>query len=161
MDIERSITVDASVDRVFAYLSDFTTTNEWDPGTVRTERVAGDGGVGTRYHNTSRFLGRETQLDYLVIESVPGERLVLRGENATVVVHDTMTFVPTVTGSGEAAAGTTAGGTGGTTGTTVTYRTEVEFKGIAGLVAPLLGPAFKKLGDDAERGLREALGRLG
>ena len=38
---------------MFAYLSDFTTTNEWDPGTVSTERVSGDGGVGTTYHNTS------------------------------------------------------------------------------------------------------------
>ena len=58
MEIERSVTVGQPVDRVFAYLSDFTNTTEWDPGTVRTERVAGDGGVGTRYHNVSKFLGR-------------------------------------------------------------------------------------------------------
>ena len=45
---------------VFAYLSDFTTTTEWDPGTVRTTRESGDGGIGTRYRNVSRFLGRET-----------------------------------------------------------------------------------------------------
>ena len=43
MEIERSVTVGQPVDRVFAYLSDFTNTTEWDPGTVRTERVAGDG----------------------------------------------------------------------------------------------------------------------
>ena len=142
MDIERSVTVDRPVDAVFAYLSDFTTTTEWDPGTVRTERVSGDGGVGTRYRNTSSFLGRQTRLDYLVTERVPGQRFALRGENPTVVAHDTMTFVAQ-NGS-----------------TTVTYRADFEFKGIARFVAPLLSPALKKLGDDAEQGMREALERL-
>jgi carbon monoxide dehydrogenase subunit G len=142
MDIERSVTVDRPVDAVFAYLSDFTTTTDWDPGTVRTERVSGDGGVGTRYRNTSSFLGRQTRLDYLVTERVPGQRFALRGENATVVANDTMTFV------------------GQNGSTTVTYRADFEFKGIARFVAPLLAPALKKLGDDAEKGMREALERL-
>ncbi|MEW1951863.1 SRPBCC family protein [Terrabacter sp. NPDC080008] len=150
MEIERTVTVDQPVDRVFAYLSDFTTTTEWDPGTVRTDRVSGEGGVGTHYRNVSKFLGRETELDYLVVEHEPDHRFALRGENATVVAHDTMTIVPAATRSG-----TTAG-----EGTTVTYRAEFEFKGLARYVAPLLSPALKKLGDDAERGLREALGKL-
>ncbi|WP_330475744.1 SRPBCC family protein [Terrabacter sp. C0L_2] len=154
MEIERSVTVGVPVDRVFAYLSDFTNTTEWDPGTVSTERVSGDGGLGTRYRNVSKFLGRETELDYLVIEHVPGERFALRGENATVVANDTMTFVRTVTGGA---------GDGGAAaeGTTVTYRADFEFKGVAKLAAPLLAPAFKKLGDEAEQGMRDALNRLG
>ena len=36
-----------------------------------------------------------------------------------------------------------------------------EFKGVAKFVAPLLAPALKKLGDEAEAGMRDALGRLG
>jgi uncharacterized protein YndB with AHSA1/START domain len=157
MEIERSVTVAHPVDRVFAYLSDFTNTEEWDPGTVHTERVAGEGGVGSRYRNTSTFLGRKTELDYLVTELVPEEKLALRGENATVVAHDTMTFVRTVLGG---ASGNGAGGAGGAGGTTVTYRAEFEFKGVVKLVAPLLAPAFKKLGDEAQQGLRDALGQL-
>ena len=74
-----------------------------------------------------------------------------RGENATVVAKDTMTFVRTMDGSGA----------DGREGTTVTYRAEFEFKGLAKLVAPLFAPAFKKRGDEAEQGLRDALGRLG
>ncbi len=62
-----------------------------------------------------------------------------------------MTFVRTMTGSAAAAR----------EGTTVTYRADFEFKGLAKLVAPLLAPAFKKLGDEAEQGMRDALGRLG
>ena len=142
MDIVRTVTVDRPLDTVFAYLSDFTTTNEWDPGTVRTVVVTGDGGVGTRYRNTSRFLGRSTELDYLVTAKVPGERFALRGENSTVVAHDTMTFAREGTG------------------TTVTYHAAFRLKGLARFVAPLLAPAFRKLGDEAEHGLRDALSRL-
>jgi uncharacterized protein YndB with AHSA1/START domain len=54
MRLQRSVTVDASPEKVFAYLSDFTTTEEWDPGTVRCVRTSGDGGVGTVYLNTSK-----------------------------------------------------------------------------------------------------------
>lgn len=143
MDIVRTVTVDRPVERVFDYLSDFTTTNEWDPGTVRTTRQVGEGGVGTRYHNVSRFMGRETELTYVVEEVSPTKRFRLRGENKSLVAHDTMTFAPTATG-----------------GTTVTYRAEFELKGLAKLAAPLLAPAFKRLGDEAEDGLRSALERL-
>jgi uncharacterized protein YndB with AHSA1/START domain len=143
MEIVRSVTVDHPVDRVFAYLSDFTTTNEWDPGTVRTTREVGEGGVGTRYRNVSRFMGRETELIYVVQELSPATRFRLRGENKTVVAHDTMTFDATEGG-----------------GTTVTYRAEFALKGVARFAGPLLAPAFRRLGDEAEDGLRSALERL-
>jgi uncharacterized protein YndB with AHSA1/START domain len=140
--LERTVTVDRPVDRVFAYLSDFTTTNEWDPGTVETVRVSGDGGPGTTYRNTTAFAGRRTELTYVVEELVPGHKFALRGENKTVVAHDTMTFRETPTG------------------TEVTYVAEFDFKGPVKYVAPLLAPAFKKLGDAAEKGMHDALERL-
>ena len=127
---------------MFAYLSDFTTTNEWDPGTVRTERVSGDGGVGTTYHNTSTFMGRETELTYEVVAAPARLVFALRGENSSVVAHDTMEIAPLGEGS------------------TVTYTADFEFKGFGRFVAPLLRPALKKLGDEAETGLRDALATL-
>jgi uncharacterized protein YndB with AHSA1/START domain len=141
MDIQRTLTVAKAPAEVFAYLQDFTTTEEWDPGTVRTTRLEGDGGAGTRYHNVSRFLGRETELVYVVEEADAPRRLHLRGENKTVVSHDIMTLAPTSSG-----------------GTELTYRAEFAFKGAARLVAPLLAPALKRLGDEAEEGLLRALG---
>ncbi len=45
MRLARTVTTANPLDKVFAYLSDFTTTTEWDPGTVRTVRTAGDGGL--------------------------------------------------------------------------------------------------------------------
>ena len=142
MKLQRSVDTTASPATVFAYLSDFTNTNEWDPGTVHTERVSGDGGVGTTYLNTSKFMNRETQLTYVVQTHEPDRLFALRGENETVVAHDSMEIAPQGAGS------------------RVTYTADFEFKGIARFVAPLLKPALKKLGDEAEEGLRGALDKL-
>ena len=79
MKIVRTVKVAQPVHLVFAYLSDFTTTTQWDPGTVRTIRRTGDGGVGTEYVNTSKFLGRETELTYVVEDLVPDQRIRLHG----------------------------------------------------------------------------------
>ena len=142
MRIERTITTDRPIEAVFAYLSDFTNTTEWDPGTVRTTRTSGDGGVGTVYANTSKFLGRESDLTYTVLERAANAKFALRGVNKTVTAHDTMTF-------------RSVGG-----GTEVTYAADFEFSGVAKLLGPLLAPALKKLGDDAEAGMSKALARL-
>jgi len=138
----RKVSVERPLETVFGYLSDFTTTEEWDPATVSTVRVSGDGGVGTSYLNTSRFAGRETELTYVVEELVPQRRLALRGANRSVVAHDTMDFRWT----GRA--------------TEVTYTAEFEFQGVARLAGVLLRPALKKLADDAEGGMRRALQAL-
>ena len=127
---------------MFDYLSDFTTTTDWDPGTEVTVREHGDGAVGTTYLNTSKFLGRTTQLTYVVEELVDQQCIRLRGENKTLTATDTMTFrsLPS--------------------GTEVTYAAEFAFKGPARFLGPLLRPAFERLGDQAEAGMRKALDRL-
>ena len=144
LKIDRTVETSAPTSEVFDFLADFTNTEEWDPGTVRTDRISGDGGVGTAYANTSRFLGRNTDLTYVVEIYEPGKRVRLRGENKTVVAHDTMTFLPTATG-----------------GTSVRYVAEFELKGMARMVAPLLTPAFTRLGDSASEQMRATLDRLG
>jgi hypothetical protein len=143
MDVARIVTTSTPLEAVFGYLADFTTTTEWDPGTIRTIRVEGDGGIGTTYRNTSRFLGRETELTYVVEQFVPGRVVHLRGENATVLADETISFASTPVG-----------------GTRVTCRAAFSFKGLARLGEPLLAPAVRRLVDGAERGLYECLDRL-
>lgn len=143
MIITRTVTVDRPIAAVFDYLSDFTTTTEWDPGTVRTVLVTGDGGVGTTYRNTSRFLGRTTELTYVVVERHPPGHISLRGQNATVIATDTMSLRQSQQGRTE-----------------VTYQAEFTFQGAWRLLAPLLIPAFRRLGDQAEVGLCRALNAL-
>jgi hypothetical protein len=140
--LRKKVVVDKPLGAVFGYLSDFTTTTEWDPATVRTVRQEGEGEVGTTYLNTSKFLGRESDLLYRVIDFRRDECIKLCGENKTLVAFDTMTFksVPD--------------------GTEVTYTAEFALKGVAKAMAPLLRPAFERLGANAEKGLRSALLRL-
>jgi carbon monoxide dehydrogenase subunit G len=142
MRLQKTVIVDKPLDAVFDYLSDFTTTTEWDPGTVTTVRRHGNGGVGTTYLNTSTFLGRTTQLTYVVHELVNHQLIQLRGENKTVIAVDTLTFRPVASG------------------TEVTYTAEFTFKGPSRIAAPLLKPAFERLGNEAEAGMRKALNRL-
>ena len=42
----------------------------------------------------------------------------------------------------------------------MTYTADFAFKGLARLAVPFLSGAFRTLGDEAERGLRDALARL-
>ena len=90
MQIQRTVETQAAPRAVFDYLSDFTRTTEWDPGTVSTVRVQGDGGVGTIYDNVSEFNGNRTELRYTVVDHVPHSLVRLRGENKTVTATDTM-----------------------------------------------------------------------
>jgi len=142
MKVQKTVIVDKPLDAVFGYLPDFTTTTDWDPGTVTTVRRHGNGGVGTTYLNTSTFLGRTTQLTYVVDELVNHQLIQLRGENKTVIAVDTLTFRPVAAG------------------TEVTYTAEFTFKGPSRIAAPLLKPAFERLGNEAEAGMRKALNRL-
>ena len=142
MKLLKTVVVEKPLDTVFGYLSDFTTTADWDPGTVTTVRRHGHGGVGTTYLNTSTFLRRTTQLTYVVDELVDQQLIQLRGENKTVIAVDTLTFRPVASG------------------TEVVYAAEVTFKGLSRIAAPLLKPAFERLGNEAEAGMRKALNRL-
>lgn len=143
IDIERTVTTDRPAEAVFAYLSDFANATEWDDGTVACERVGGDGGPGTRYLNTSRFLGRETTLEYVVQELAVPTTFRIQGRNATVTSSDTITVL---TGAGSS--------------TKVTYRAVFEFHGRSRWVEPLLRLPLRRLADRTERTLSEALDRL-
>ncbi|MFT4048860.1 MAG: SRPBCC family protein [Solirubrobacterales bacterium] len=140
MRIHREIPVRRPAREVFEFMRDFTTTEQWDPGTVSTDRISGDGGVGTRYLNVSRFLGRETELVYELIAEQPGSELLLRGTNDTVVAEDRISVRPVDDSS-----------------SVVTYDARFSFSGIVRLVVPLAAPAFKRLGDRAATRLAEVL----
>jgi Polyketide cyclase / dehydrase and lipid transport len=140
--IQRAVVARAPVDRVFAYLSDFTTAVEWDAGTVSCTMLSGDGGVGSTYANTSKFMGLTTELTYELVELEQDRLVVLRGENSTVTTTDHMLIQPT--GSG----------------TEVLYTAEFEFKGVARFLEPVLRFALERLGDEAEKSLTRALAAL-
>ncbi len=137
---QASLDASRSPQEAFAYLSDFSTTAEWDPGVVEAERL-GDGpvGEGTEFRLLARFLGRETPLVYRMVEYDPPAAMTVRGENASVVSLDRITFEPL------------------SDGTRITYDAQLTLKGAMKLADPLLALAFKRVGDRALEGLRATL----
>lgn len=143
IQIERTVAAPAPAEAVFAYLLDFTHAEEWDAGTVTCVRLSGDGGVGTSYRNTSRFLGRTTTLEYVVQEVRPPTSFRIQGRNATVTSTDTIT----VTAHVQAASA-------------VVYRARFEFHGAARWLEPVLRLPIRRLADRTEQTLGAALSRI-
>jgi len=128
------------IEEVFDYLSDFSTTLEWDPGVVEAERL-GDGPIeeGSEFRIVAEFLGRRNSLLYRIVEFDAPSVVTFRGASATVVSLDRLTFEPFGAG------------------TQVTYDADLTLKGALKLADPLLAIAFRRVGDRALAGLRGAL----
>lgn len=142
-DVERTVTVSTPLPQVWDYLKDFRSSEEWDPPTVSTTRTGGDGGVGTTYHNVSKFLGSETEVDYVVTEYVEQQVLQLKGDAGSLDLLDTITFSATPEG-----------------GTAVTYKAEFDPHGAAKLAEPLMPVALKLLADKVAESLHDRLEQL-
>jgi carbon monoxide dehydrogenase subunit G len=125
---------------VFAYLSDFSTAREWDPGVVEAERLNGQAvGQGTEFRLVAEFLGRKNELTYRILEYDPPHAVTFLGENATVVSRDRITFEKIAEG------------------TRVTYDADLALKGLLRIADPALGLAFNRVGDRALAGLLRTL----
>ena len=57
-------------------------------------RTSGDGGVGTTYHNVSKLLGTEQEVDYVVTEYDVEQTFQLAGDAGSIKLLDTITFEP-------------------------------------------------------------------
>ena len=125
---------------LFAYLSDFSSAKDWDPGVVDASRDGtGQVAVGTEFRLVAAFMGRKVPLTYVVTALEAPRTVTFRGENASVVSLDTISFEP----HGE--------------GTRVTYDADLRLKGPGRLADPLLKLVFTRIGDKAAAGLRETL----
>ncbi|MGE5408013.1 MAG: SRPBCC family protein [Syntrophothermus sp.] len=124
----------------FAYMADFSNVAEWDPTAAEARHLGeGEPALGSRFHVRVHWLGRDIELEYEITEIDAPHRLVLRAENATTISEDTVEVVA----RGE--------------GSEVTYDAQVTLKGLVRVADPLLGLAFKRLGDNATAGLRRVL----
>ncbi len=103
-------------EETFDYLSDFSTTAEWDPGVVEAERLStGPVGMGSTF------------------------RVVLAAEAQSARSVDEITVLPTDHGS------------------EVTYDADLRGQGLFRLADPLLGLAFRRIGERARDGLTRVL----
>ena len=127
-------------EETFEYLSNFATTSEWDPGVVEAERLSnGPVELGSTFRVVASFLGRRVSLLYRIVEFEPGRRVVLRADAPMVRSVDEITV--------SAADG----------GSEVTYDADLRGRGLFRLADPLLGLAFRRIGDRARNGLARTL----
>jgi hypothetical protein len=129
-----------SVDEVFAYISDFSNTQQWDPGVAKAVR---HGSVPVKLGDTFDLdikVGKKiTPMTYEIVELSAPDRIVLHSETKQLVSHDTVTVRTTPAG------------------TVLDYTAELDLKGPLKYLDPLLGMFFKRIGDKAVAGLRHQL----
>jgi len=141
--VARSFTVTAPPPRVVDYLKDFGNAEKWDPGTQTcTRRDDGQIGEGASWHNVSKIFGVTAELTY-TLEKLTDSTLVFVGENKSSTSTDTITVDPDDSGS------------------RLTYRADLEMKGAAKILNPVMKLVFEKLASDTEKQLSTVLNQLG
>lgn len=138
--VTRTLTTRATPEQVFDFLSDWRTTESWDPGTITTTRTSGDGGVGTTYHNVSTFLGRRVEVTYVTLELEHPTRIHFRGTNEASESRDVFGIRAT------------------DAGTEVRYHAEFEFS--SALVAPIVALYLPFLANKTMRKMQGPLDAL-
>ena len=127
-------------EEVYDYMADFRSVEQWD-ATVTDAKLIGNQqpGKGARFSVTIKFAGRETTLEYETLEAERPTRVLLKAESGTIKSIDEITVREVAEG------------------TELTYDAKLEPKGLAKLADPALGLLFKRLGDNAAKGLAREL----
>lgn len=142
--VTRTITTEAPIEEVFAYMADFSNGPEWDP-TQESSVAREEGGprLGQVYDVMVLWGDRKVPMVYEVTAYKPNHMITLTGDGSTTHATDTLEFAVVSDG-----------------GTAVTYRADIRLKGALRLAEPFLGSKFKQLFDDAESGISKQLSKL-
>jgi hypothetical protein len=141
--VTRAFTVRPPVGTVVDYLKDFAHAEQWDPGTRRCVREgSGPVGVGSRWRNTSVFMGRTTELEYR-LERLEDDRLIFAGSNRSATSRDDLSFAAQPDGA-----------------TRITYHAEINLLGPFRLVGPLLGLPLRHLADEVAAQMTRVINEL-
>ena len=142
MRYTREIEVPTAPEETFAYLADFSTTSEWDPGIAEARRLTPEPtALGSRFELISNFGGNGQRFEYVVTEFEDGKRVALEGQGAKAVTVDVITV--------DAAA----------TGSRIGYTADLRLKGVLRAAEPFLRSKLVRMCDDAMDGLASRLSR--
>lgn len=138
--LQETVEVARSVEDCFAYISDFTTTAEWD-ATVLSARKLTPGAidVGTRFEVVCALPIGSVTLIYTIQRLHANALIELSGSSALFDVRDTITLTATPRG------------------TRILYRAEFRFSPLAAPVAAFSGGGLEKMGRESVAGLARAL----
>ncbi len=140
--VSRTFSVSPPPAKVVDYLKDFANAEEWDPGTQTCTRTDnGPLAEGASWHNVSKIFGVKAELTY-TLRKLTDSSLVFVGTNKSSTSTDAITVAADGTGS------------------KLTYRADLEMKGAAKLLNPVMKVAFEKLANDTEKQMVSVLNRL-
>jgi hypothetical protein len=126
----------------FGYLAAFDSIREWDPSVVSARRLdEGELRLGSAFEVVVRVGKRRLPLRYEVVRLEGGRLIALEANARWFRSYDVISV--SERGSGSVAS----------------YDALLELKGLAKIAAPLMGKAFRRIGDDAAAGLRRVLSR--
>lgn len=124
--VERTATINAPPDEVFAYLSDLEKLSEWQAGVVSAQRTSkGDMGVGDTALVTREIMGNRVEAPLTITEHDPPRRLAIGSEVSGVKAHATLDFAPS--GNGRA--------------TDLTFAMEIRGSGFTGFMEGMIASA--------------------
>jgi carbon monoxide dehydrogenase subunit G len=139
----KTIEVACTPAQAFAYVSDFSRVEEWDPGVVESRALdAARTAVGSRFQLVALFRGKQQRFEYVVTALEEGRLIRLLGDGEKARSRDEIS-VDSVGGK-----------------TQVTYDADIRLKGVVRAAEPLLRRTFRKMGDAALDGLRRKLDAL-
>lgn len=91
-EVTRSTTINAPVEKIFAYIENPMNQLEWFPGLMEIKDVAGKG-VGSHHRFTYKMIGLRLKGESTAKEYVPNERIVTQSKGGIVSTW-TWTFTP-------------------------------------------------------------------
>lgn len=139
--LHETITVERSLADCYRYLVDFSTSEQWDPGVYRAEKVTpGAPAQGTRFDLILNSAGRRVPMQYELRELEPMQRIRLVGEGAGFCADDTITLCAIDDRHTE-----------------IDYVAELTFTGPAGKIEPFLRGWLDGMGKRALAGMKNAL----
>jgi carbon monoxide dehydrogenase subunit G len=130
-----------SVAEAFEYMADLEHFADWDPGVKGVVRAPGPReGAGAAFDVTVAAIGRDLLLRYETMEIDVPRRVKVQADTGTLRSVDVITVHEEPGG-----------------GSVVTYDADLSLKGVLRFGDPLLGLAFRRVGDRAAAGLRSVL----
>ena len=135
--LDETIVLDRPVHEVFAYVSDFSRVQEWDPAVSRAEKLtAGAPGVGTEYRVD---MNAGFSIHYTVIEFVDNERMLMTAKSRFFTAREEIFF--------DAAQ----------SGTTLRYVADFQFPALFRVFHRAFPGVMDGVGKSAMEGLKQAL----
>ena len=132
--------VSRPIEEVFAYVSDFTTTTEWDATAIRARKLTpGPLGIGTEFEVVCALPVGSIKLHYRIDTLEPHRLIELEGSCKFFTVRDSISFFPS------------------NRGTRIDYRAEFDFNPLLKPLVSLSAAGLEKMGRESVAGLAKAL----